>query len=55
VERSAATLTRLGADVTKQIFRGGEHTVFPPEVEWLRQHALMTSAAPSPHKKPAGS
>jgi phospholipase/carboxylesterase len=37
VEHSAATLTRLGATVTKQIFPGGAHTVFAEEIAWLRE------------------
>ena len=37
VEQSAATLAANGADVTKQIFRGSAHTVFPEEVAWLRE------------------
>jgi phospholipase/carboxylesterase len=37
VERSAEALSRLGADVTKRIFPGGSHTVFPEEIEWLVQ------------------
>jgi phospholipase/carboxylesterase len=39
VEKSAQTLTGLGAKVTKQIYRGGAHTVFPEEMEWLTPHA----------------
>jgi predicted esterase len=37
VEQSAETLSRLGATVTKQIFRGDDHTVFPEEINWLSQ------------------
>ncbi len=37
VGQSAETLSRLGADVTKLVFPGGSHTVFPEEIEWLRQ------------------
>ena len=37
LEQSAATLAANGADVTKQIFRGSAHTVFPEEVAWLRE------------------
>jgi predicted esterase len=40
VERSAETLGHLGADVTKQIYRGDEHTVFPEEIHWLQQRRL---------------
>jgi len=35
VEESADTLTRFGASVTKQIYPGGAHTVFPEEIDWL--------------------
>jgi phospholipase/carboxylesterase len=37
VEKSAATLSSFNAAVTKQIFRGSAHTVFPEEVAWLRE------------------
>ena len=37
VTQSAATLFRLGAAVTKQIFPGNAHTVFPEELAWLKQ------------------
>jgi phospholipase/carboxylesterase len=37
VEQSAKTLLAGHADVTKQIFRGSAHTVFPEEVAWLRE------------------
>ncbi|HEV8073069.1 MAG TPA: dienelactone hydrolase family protein [Opitutaceae bacterium] len=40
VERSAEIFSRLNADVTKQIFPGAAHTVFPAETEWLKQRAL---------------
>jgi phospholipase/carboxylesterase len=40
VERSAEIFSRLNADVTKQIFPGAAHAVFPAETEWLRQRAL---------------
>lgn len=39
VEHSAAALAALNAEVTKQIFPGSAHTVFPAEVEWLRKQA----------------
>ncbi len=35
VEESAAILAASGADVTKQVFRGHDHTVFPEEIAWL--------------------
>jgi phospholipase/carboxylesterase len=41
VERSAEILSRLNADVTKQIFPGAAHAVFPAETEWLNQHPLV--------------
>ena len=43
VEQSAETLARLGAKVTKQIYRGGAHTVFPEEIEWLQPQAAALS------------
>jgi len=53
VERSAGTLSRMGADVTKQIFPGGSHTVFPEEIEWLSQRAPMDPDG-KPRGRPAG-
>lgn len=35
VEESAGILSRSNAALTKQIFRGCDHTVFPEEIEWL--------------------
>jgi phospholipase/carboxylesterase len=35
VEESSGILESAGADVTKQIFRGYDHTVFPEEIQWL--------------------
>lgn len=35
VHRTAATFEAAGASVTKRIFPGGAHTVFPPEIEWM--------------------
>jgi phospholipase/carboxylesterase len=37
VEKSAALLDGFNASVTKQIFRGSAHTVFPEEIAWLRE------------------
>jgi len=37
VEKSAALLDGFNATVTKQIFRGSAHTVFPEEIAWLRE------------------
>lgn len=35
VERSATVLAGMNAAVTKQIYPGGAHTVFQPELTWL--------------------
>ncbi|HEY0943664.1 MAG TPA: dienelactone hydrolase family protein [Opitutaceae bacterium] len=35
VERSAEVLRGMKADVTKQIYRGNAHTVFPQEIAWI--------------------
>jgi predicted esterase len=35
VEESAGILSRSNAALTKQIFRGYDHTVFPEEIAWL--------------------
>ncbi|MEO7599564.1 MAG: dienelactone hydrolase family protein [Opitutus sp.] len=44
VEQSAIELTAMNADVTKQIYGGGAHTVFPQEVTWLNEQlARMNS------------
>jgi phospholipase/carboxylesterase len=40
VERSAKVFSLLNADVTKQIFPGAAHAIFPAENDWLKQHAL---------------
>lgn len=37
VEQSAATLGRMNASVTKQIYRGAAHTVFPQEIAWINE------------------
>lgn len=39
VEHSATALAAFNADVTKQIYPGSAHTVFQPELDWLRRHA----------------
>jgi len=39
VEHSAAALNAFNAAVTKQIFPGSAHTVFPAEVDWLKKHS----------------
>jgi len=37
VEESAAVVAKMNAAVTKQIFPGSAHTVFPEEIMWLKQ------------------
>jgi phospholipase/carboxylesterase len=37
VEHSATVLARCGAEVSKQIYPGGAHTVFAQEIAWLRE------------------
>ncbi|MEK7949806.1 alpha/beta hydrolase [Luteolibacter soli] len=37
VEESAGILSRSNAALTKQIFRGYDHTVFPEEIAWLSE------------------
>ena len=44
VEQSAIELTAMNADVTKQIYRGGAHTVFPQEIAWLNEQLAHMSA-----------
>ena len=39
VEHSAAALSAFNASVTKQIFPGSAHTVFPAEAAWLKKQA----------------
>ncbi len=46
VDRSALELSRMGADVTKLIFPGGGHTVFPEEITWLGRQL----SAGKPHR-----
>jgi phospholipase/carboxylesterase len=46
VEESAATFTRLGAKVTKQIYPGGAHGIFPPEIEWLQTQSSALAQNP---------
>jgi predicted esterase len=36
VEHTATALSSFNADVTKHIFPGSAHTVFPVEIDWLR-------------------
>jgi len=49
VEASAEAFARLGAVVTKRIFPGASHMVFPEEIEWLRQRPLLVP----PGRRPA--
>jgi phospholipase/carboxylesterase len=46
VEHSAAALIAFNAEVTKLVFPGSSHTVFPEEVTWLQKQAtrLLPSA-----------
>jgi phospholipase/carboxylesterase len=44
VEHSATALSAFNADVTKHIFPGSAHTVFPIEVDWLKKQSLRLSA-----------
>src|SRR5262249_11507340 len=37
VEKSATMLASMNADVTKIVYPGGSHSVFPSEVEWLKK------------------
>lgn len=37
VEQSVGVLTDMNAQVTKQIYAGAAHTVFPQEIAWLNQ------------------
>ncbi|MEO6003997.1 MAG: dienelactone hydrolase family protein [Opitutus sp.] len=45
VEESATTLSATNADVTKQIYRGGAHTVFPQEITWLNEQLNRFAAS----------
>ena len=38
LEQSAEILTGFNAEVTKKVFPGSAHTVFAPEIEWIRRH-----------------
>ena len=46
VERSAAALAAMNADVTKHIFPGSAHTLFPEEIAWIQ--VQMAKAGESP-------
>jgi predicted esterase len=52
VTQSAETLSGLGADVTKLIFPGGSHSVFPEEIEWLARRLPRDPGAGSPVQPP---
>lgn len=45
VEHSATALAAFNARVTKQIYPGSAHTVFPAEIEWLKKHATQIPSA----------
>ena len=46
VEHTAVALSAFNADVTKHIFPGAAHTVFPAEIDWLqKQIAALPRAA----------
>lgn len=44
VEHSATALAAFNADVAKQIYPGSAHTVFQPEIDWLRAHSARLAA-----------
>lgn len=44
VEQTATILAGFGATVTKQIFPGASHSVFPDEITWLKEQAKNLSA-----------
>lgn len=44
VEHTAALLADSGAEVTKQIYPGHAHTVFPAEIRWLGEHIRQAVA-----------
>jgi predicted esterase len=41
VEHSATALAAFNADVTKHIFPGSAHTVFPSEIDWLKTRSAL--------------
>jgi phospholipase/carboxylesterase len=41
VDHSATVLAAFNAEVTRHIFPGAAHTVFPDEIAWLRHHAPL--------------
>ena len=46
VERSATALAGMNAVVTKQIFPGSAHSVFPEEIAWIRVQLAKGADAP---------
>jgi len=46
VEETATAFGRAGAVVTKLIFPGSNHTVFPQEIDWLRGQLSGWAARP---------
>jgi phospholipase/carboxylesterase len=46
VEHSATALAAFNAAVTKQIYPGSAHTVFQPEIDWLKTHSARWPARP---------
>jgi phospholipase/carboxylesterase len=46
VEHSAAVFAACNADVTKLLFPGAAHTVFPEEAAWLREKAAALAGQP---------
>lgn len=44
VNESAVVYEKMGADVTKQIFTGGGHTVFPEEIAYIRELVRTVTA-----------
>jgi phospholipase/carboxylesterase len=47
VEKSAAFFESANAEVTRQIYSGASHSVFPEEVEWLRARVSAWTARPT--------
>jgi phospholipase/carboxylesterase len=46
VEHSAAVFASCNADLTKLLFAGSAHTVFPESVAWLRERGAAPAAQP---------
>jgi phospholipase/carboxylesterase len=47
VEKSATFFESANADVTRQIYRGASHSVFPEEIEWLRARVSAWTTRPT--------